>query len=135
MAQAGLNVGNLEVYARKILDTNGNITQNLRNQNVIEYSSAFLALLITLFISPRSSRSLFNCCVDPNVKLQLVSEIRDNMEIVNTGEYGLYLKYLFPVFYNTLRQGNPQLTDGPEQKIRNILLEVLSRLPTTELLK
>jgi transformation/transcription domain-associated protein len=57
------------------------------------------------------------------------------MDIVNTQDYGLYLKYLFPVFYNTLRQGSPQLQDGPEQKIRNILLEVLSRLPTTDLLK
>lgn len=31
--------------------------------------------------------------------------------------------------------GAPQFNDGIEQKIRNMILEVLSRLPTTELLK
>lgn len=31
--------------------------------------------------------------------------------------------------------GAPQFNDGIEQKIRNMILEILSRLPTTELLK
>jgi transformation/transcription domain-associated protein len=72
---------------------------------------------------------------DAQLKLQLVSEIRDNLEVVHTAEYANFLKFLFPVFYNALRQGTPQLQDGPEHKIRNVLLEILNRLPNNEALR
>jgi transformation/transcription domain-associated protein len=67
--------------------------------------------------------------------LQLATEIRDSIEIVHTVEYKNFLLYLFPVFYNILRQGLPQFVDGPEQKLRNILLEILNRLHNNELLR
>jgi transformation/transcription domain-associated protein len=67
--------------------------------------------------------------------LNLATEIRDNIEIVHTPEYKYFLQYLFPVFYNVLRSTQPQFIDGTEQKIRNILLEILNRLPNNELLR
>eukprot|EP00026_Physarum_polycephalum_P000015 Phypoly_transcript_00015.p1 GENE.Phypoly_transcript_00015~~Phypoly_transcript_00015.p1 ORF type:complete len:3639 (+),score=586.09 Phypoly_transcript_00015:159-11075(+) len=72
---------------------------------------------------------------DPQVRMGIVTEIRDNIEVVHSPEYGSFLTYMFPVFYNVLRQGAAQFNDGLEQKIRNMILEILSRLPTTELLK
>lgn len=68
-------------------------------------------------------------------KLQLATEIRDNIEIVHTSEYVNFLTHLFPVFYNILRQGQPQFNDGTEQKLRNIILEILNRLPNNDLLR
>ncbi|KAL6045043.1 putative transformation/transcription domain-associated protein [Balamuthia mandrillaris] len=72
---------------------------------------------------------------DAATQLQIVTEIRDNVEIVHTGEYPNFLKYLFPIFYNLLRQGQPELGDGPEQKTRNTVLDILNRLPNNEHLK
>jgi len=74
---------------------------------------------------------------DPVVRLQLVTELRDNLELVHSPEYGNFLRFLFPVFYNLLRQGEPQLNGdgGVEQKIRNTILEILNRLPNNEHLR
>lgn len=125
-------------------------------------------------------------------KQQLVTEMRDSIEIVHTSEYGNFLRHLFPAFYRLLSEGQPQFTEarrrvppgtahtlapagaaetrpcatarwlasplcpreppppptppptlglprslsqGPEQKIRNMLLEVLNRLPNNETLR
>ena len=65
----------------------------------------------------------------------LVTEMRDSIEIVHTSEYGNFLRHLFPAFCKLLREGRPQFTEGPEQKIRNMLLEVLNRLPNNETLR
>ena len=86
-------------------------------------------------MAPLSIPSLIIEFSDVALKLQLVTEIRDNIEVVHTFEYKNFLAHLFPVFYNSLRQGQPQFTDGTEQKIRNILLEILNRLPNNELLR
>ena len=64
-----------------------------------------------------------------------MSDIRESIEVVHSGEYKNFLQYLFPAFYNHLRQAPPQFNDGPEQKLRNIILEILNRLPNNELLK
>jgi hypothetical protein len=66
---------------------------------------------------------------------QLVTEMRDSIEIVHTSEYGNFLRHLFPAFHKLLVEGKPQFTEGPEQKIRNMLLEVLNRLPNNEVLR
>lgn len=81
------------------------------------------------------ARKFLDPTTNSNTKLQLATEIRDNIEIVHTAEYRNFLQYLFPVFYNVLRQGQPQFNDGPDQKIRNIILEILNRLPNNDLLK
>ncbi|GAM17862.1 hypothetical protein SAMD00019534_010370 [Acytostelium subglobosum LB1] len=66
----------------------------------------------------------------------MVTEIRDNIEVIHSGEYGSFLQYLFPVFYNILRQGAVQFdANAPEQKIRNTILEILNKLPNNDILK
>jgi len=65
----------------------------------------------------------------------LVTEMRDSIEIVHTSEYSNFLRHLFPAFHKILSEGCAQFTEGPEQKIRNMLLEVLNRLPNTETLR
>ena len=65
----------------------------------------------------------------------LVTETRDSIEIVHTSEYVNFLRHLFPAFCKLLAEGRPQFTEGPEHKIRNMLLEVLNRLPNNETLR
>eukprot|EP01098_Paradermamoeba_levis_P000327 TRINITY_DN10338_c0_g1_i1.p1 TRINITY_DN10338_c0_g1~~TRINITY_DN10338_c0_g1_i1.p1 ORF type:complete len:295 (+),score=52.77 TRINITY_DN10338_c0_g1_i1:321-1205(+) len=68
-------------------------------------------------------------------KLQAATEIRESLEIIHPNDYPAFFNTLFPVFYNFLNQGTPQFEDGPEQKLRNIVLEILSRLHNNELLR
>jgi transformation/transcription domain-associated protein len=42
---------------------------------------------------------------DAQARMVIVTEIRDNIEVVHSPEYGSFLTYMFPVFYNVLRQG------------------------------
>ncbi|EFA78297.1 protein kinase [Heterostelium album PN500] len=72
-----------------------------------------------------------------NALLQIVTEIRDNIEVIHSSEYSSFLQFLFPVFYNIVRQGIPVQFDAnsTEQKIRNIILEILNKLPNNELLR
>jgi len=65
-----------------------------------------------------------------DVRLKLATEIRDKIEIVHTSEYGNFLNRMVPVFLQTLKTGKPQFVDCMEQKTRNILLEILNRLPS-----
>ena len=65
----------------------------------------------------------------------LVTQIREAIEIAHTSEYGNFLRCLFPVFTKALREGVPQFREGDEQKIRLVLLEILNRLPNTEVLR
>jgi len=44
-------------------------------------------------------------------KQQLVTEMRDSIEIVHTSEYGNFLRHLFPAFYHLLSEGQPQFTE------------------------
>lgn len=82
------------------------------------------------------ARQFVSISGDVEERLKLATEIRDNIEIVHTPEYANFLKYLFPVFYNILRQGQAQVGDaGPQHKLRNVILEILSRLPNNEQLK
>ena len=59
---------------------------------------------------------------DVHQRQVLVTETRDSIEIVHTSEYGNFLKHLFPAFCKLLTEGRPQFTEGPEHKIRNMLL-------------
>jgi transformation/transcription domain-associated protein len=74
---------------------------------------------------------------DPTALLGLVTEVKESMEAVVHGErsYEQFLHFLFAVFYNLLRQGAPQFVEGPEQKVRNTVLDILNRLPTTAALQ
>lgn len=69
-------------------------------------------------------------------RLQMAMEVRDSLEIAHTAEYSNFLKCYFRAFSVILLQiTKPQLTDNPEHKLRNIAVEVLNRLPHSEVLR
>ena len=72
--------------------------------------------------------------LSPNVglaeKLAIVVDIRERIEVVHGKEYASFLHYLFPAFRALLMEElPPQFRAGPANKIRNGVLEIISRLP------
>ncbi|KAK2974573.1 hypothetical protein RJ640_016914 [Escallonia rubra] len=69
-------------------------------------------------------------------RLQMAMEVRDSLEITHTGEYLNFLKCYFRAFSGILYHvTKPQFTDNPEHKLRNIVVEILNRLPHSEVLR
>lgn len=69
-------------------------------------------------------------------RYQLATEVRDSLEIVHTSEYLNFLKSYFRVFSSILMQHTkPQGTDSAEHKLRNVIIEILNRLPHSEVLR
>lgn len=69
-------------------------------------------------------------------RLTLATEVRDSIEIVHTSEYLNFLKSYFVVFSNLLTKiTKPQATDNVEHKLRNVVIEILNRLPHSEVLR
>ncbi|XP_042493905.1 transformation/transcription domain-associated protein-like isoform X1 [Macadamia integrifolia] len=78
--------------------------------------------------------------IEPEVpiqgRLQMAMEVRDSLEIAHTAEYLNFLKCYFRAFSMILTQlTTPQLTDNPEHKLRNVIVEILNRLPHSEVLR
>lgn len=66
----------------------------------------------------------------------MAMEVRDNLEIAHTAEYLNFLKCYFRAFSVILHQiTKPQFSDSPEHKLRNIVIEILNRLPHSEVLR
>ena len=69
-------------------------------------------------------------------------ELRDALEVVNTPQYGAFLKAVVPPLCDVLRapdvpgaEGAASSTSGsdtPHSRVRTALLDVLTRLPLTE---
>ncbi|XP_022741614.1 transformation/transcription domain-associated protein-like isoform X2 [Durio zibethinus] len=69
-------------------------------------------------------------------RLQMAIEVRDSLEIAHTAEYLNFLKCYFRAFSVVLLKiTKPQFTDNPEHKLRNIVVEILNRLPHSEVLR
>ncbi|CAM8985650.1 unnamed protein product [Rhodiola kirilowii] len=69
-------------------------------------------------------------------RLQMAMEVRDSLEIAHTAEYLNFLKCYFRPFSVILLQiTKPQMIDNPEHKLRNIIAEILNRLPHSEVLR
>ncbi|XP_068646622.1 uncharacterized protein [Aristolochia californica] len=69
-------------------------------------------------------------------RLQLAMEVRDSLEIAHTSEYLNFLKCYFRAFSLILTQmTTPQLSDTKEHKLRNLVVEILNRLPHSEVLR
>ncbi|KAG6555625.1 hypothetical protein Mapa_002860 [Marchantia paleacea] len=78
--------------------------------------------------------------LDPDLSMQnrllLATEVRDSIEIVHTSEYLNFLKSYFSVFSQLLTQSTkPQVTDTYEHKLRNVVIEILNRLPHSEVIR
>jgi transformation/transcription domain-associated protein len=69
-------------------------------------------------------------------RLAMVVEVRDSLEITHTAEYLNFLKCYFRASSVILLQiTKPQFTDNIEHKLRNIVVEILNRLPHSEVLR
>ena len=68
----------------------------------------------------------------PTERLALAVEIRDGIEIVHSSEYINFLKHFFPAFAELLNSTPLASEDGPAHRLRNVVLEVLSRMPQNE---
>ncbi|KAI4325437.1 hypothetical protein MLD38_030838 [Melastoma candidum] len=69
-------------------------------------------------------------------RLSMAIEVRDSLEIAHTAEYLNFLKCYFKAFSLILLQRTkPQFVDNPEHKLRNIIVEILNRLPHSEVLR
>ncbi|KAK6924485.1 PIK-related kinase, FAT, partial [Dillenia turbinata] len=78
--------------------------------------------------------------LDPDLpiqtRLQMAMEVRDSLEIAHTAEYLNFLKCYFRAFSVILLQiTKPQFIDNPEHKLRNVVVEILNRLPHSEVLR
>lgn len=66
----------------------------------------------------------------------MAMEVRDSLEIAHTAEYLNFLKCYFRAFSAILQHiTKPQFVDNPEHKLRNIVVEILNRLPHSEVLR
>ncbi|KAE8010614.1 hypothetical protein FH972_006971 [Carpinus fangiana] len=82
------------------------------------------------------SRNLVEPDISIQQRLQMAMEIRDSLEIAHTPEYLNFLKCYFRAFSVILLQiTKPQYADTPEHKLRNIVVEILNRLPHSEVLR
>ncbi|KAL5822462.1 hypothetical protein ACOSQ3_020378 [Xanthoceras sorbifolium] len=82
------------------------------------------------------SRHLVESDLPIQTRLQMAMEVRDSLEIAHTAEYLNFLKCYFRAFSVILLQiTKPQFTDNPEHKLRNIVVEILNRLPHSEVLR
>jgi len=67
--------------------------------------------------------------------LQIATGIRERIEVVHTAEFSNFLKHYFPCFKSILNQKiPPQMLQTPGNKARHTILEILNRLPNSELL-
>ncbi|GLU19769.1 hypothetical protein SLE2022_359970 [Rubroshorea leprosula] len=82
------------------------------------------------------SRRLIELELTIQVRLQMAMEVRDSLEIAHTSEYLNFLKCYFRAFSVILLQiTKPQFIDNQEHKLRNIVVEILNRLPHSEVLR
>ncbi|KAG8529873.1 uncharacterized protein KY384_005354 [Bacidia gigantensis] len=66
------------------------------------------------------------------LKLNVATELRDNLEMFSSGQlYPYFLRKLLPVFTKIL-EGPPVFVTNPEHKLRSCILEVLHRLPNSQ---
>ncbi|WDK12319.1 FAT domain-containing protein [Colletotrichum graminicola] len=69
---------------------------------------------------------------DARIKVEAATTLRDSLDHYTAGPiYPPFLKRLVPIFIAILRGPCIFQSNSPEQKLRNCILEVLHRLPTT----
>jgi transformation/transcription domain-associated protein len=63
-------------------------------------------------------------------------EVRDSMEMTHTPDYLNFLRCYFRAFSAILNNyTQPQATENAEHKLRNVVIEILNRLPHSEVLR
>jgi transformation/transcription domain-associated protein len=81
-------------------------------------------------------KKLLDKKLDNKTRFQIITEIREGIEIVQTAEYSRFLQAIIPSFILILSQLETSfVSDSIQQKIRNSILEILHRLPQIDTLK
>jgi hypothetical protein len=65
-------------------------------------------------------------------RLQLITEIRDSVDVLQSTEFAAFLSHLIPLLHKLLFESPPAFHEGTEQSIRKIAFEVLQRVPRFE---
>ncbi|ORX90024.1 hypothetical protein K493DRAFT_381622 [Basidiobolus meristosporus CBS 931.73] len=74
--------------------------------------------------------------LDVKLKVTIALELRDSVEIFQSVEYPRFLSVLMKVFSDILTKGAPVfVSNAPEQKLRNTILEIIHRFPQNEALR
>jgi transformation/transcription domain-associated protein len=74
--------------------------------------------------------------VENSVKLAVVTELKDAIEIVQSQDYAKYLAFIIPAFRAVLSLAEPVFKNTEiNHKLRQNVLEILHRLPQTEALR
>jgi phosphatidylinositol kinase/protein kinase (PI-3 family) len=107
---------------------------NEHAQNLADATKGALQIA-TVFSTDFVSPTFMSPSAGIDFRLKVATEIRDSIEIVHTSEYANFLSAFFSVFAKILQQGRAHFKDCPEQKLRNVLLEILNRLPHNETLR
>lgn len=82
------------------------------------------------------SQKLLEPDLPVQVRLQLVMEVRDSLEMTHTPDYLNFLRCYFRAFSAILSTfTTPQGTENAEHKLRNVVIEILNRLPHSEVLR
>jgi transformation/transcription domain-associated protein len=71
-------------------------------------------------------------------QIRMTTELRDNVETAHpsNSDYEKFLKNVLPVFFNILKETKPQfIADNPEQRLRNMILEIINRLPNNDVFR
>ncbi|KAJ4867014.1 hypothetical protein Rs2_51449 [Raphanus sativus] len=69
-------------------------------------------------------------------RLEMVVEVRESLEITHTADYSSFLKCYFKASSLILLQiTKPQFVDNLDHKLRNVVLEILNRIPHSEVLR
>ncbi|CAN7108366.1 unnamed protein product [Brassica rapa subsp. narinosa] len=69
-------------------------------------------------------------------RLEMVVEVRDSLEITHTADYSSFLKCYFKASsLILLKITKPQFVDNLDHKLRNVVLEILNRIPHSEVLR
>lgn len=85
---------------------------------------------------PVCGSRLLDPSVKNDLKLVIISELRDSIEVVHSNEYPIFLSNLLPSFFHLLRAIQPQdFGENVEHKLRNAVLEIIHRFPFNESLK
>ncbi|OZJ06116.1 hypothetical protein BZG36_01053 [Bifiguratus adelaidae] len=74
--------------------------------------------------------------LDVKLRCRIAAELRDQQEVYQAAENVRFCQTLIPVFSDILKNSQPVFkSDAPEQKLRNIILEIIHRIPQNDALK
>ncbi|CAG8494971.1 1279_t:CDS:10 [Ambispora gerdemannii] len=74
--------------------------------------------------------------LEARLKLSIAVDLRDSVEVFQNAEYPRFLQVMMPVFRKILNETPPVFVNNDwTQKLRNVILEILHRLPLNEALK